>query len=998
MPAGTNLSRLISRIVNTSAILSFIVLLLSAGQAIAMTGAVEKSVLIKDDALLPILTPAFAERQTLKIRLKNGLQAYIVSDPNVDQSAAALTVKTGSWEDPQDSPGIAHFLEHMLFLGTKKYPHEAHYCRFITEHGGIYNAFTSNDATSYMFAINNNAFSQAIDCFASFFKEPLFNPSGVDRELQAIDQEYAKNVENDDIRQYFVHKELTDPAHPNHAFSMGNKASLQHVSQAALKKWYKEHYSANRMRLVVIANQPIEKLKELVIEAFDEIPNTDLPPLSVDKPWLSNDLKGHMVYIEPIKNIRRLALIWELPLHFGDMRDTKPENIACYVFGHEGKNSLLAELKRLKLAEGLSCGASKIGDRSYAFNIDIALTDGGVKNVDQVILHCFEAIANFKDKGVPNYLFDEVHTMEKINYQYQTREDAFSHIMKQAHWIAKEELNTYPEQTHVIQRFDPAAVKELLALLTPENCVFDLMAPQSLTGIEYDRKEQWLHAAYTVKAVPRETLQQWSLAAANPHIDLPAFNPFIPDKLSLANPPPAVVETQTHQLPKPTAVVDNDSGKIYFAPDDSYFMPQIFLTFEIKTPSIKASSAESMVLADLYIKNALEALSAYTYPATMAGLDFHIQRTDNGLLIAIDGYSDKADDLFLDLVKELKAFRPDEHQFKVYKDMLLRQYQNFALEKPLSQAAELLKDALFKHYVTEKQKTAAIRKITFKKFEDFAATLFNTTYVEGLMYGNMLKTQAKQLADKLHDTLASQPYPPSEHLAKEVITLPENQGPFIIEAQSKAQGNAVILTIETVPYSFKARAAQQILMQAMREPFFSTLRTKQQTGYIVMSQAEEQELHLFNTFAVQSNTHEGPDLLARFELFIEGFMQEISKSEVTLDRFENIKHALTMTLRQPQKSIAEMGATLNRLAFTYAGDFDWMNKRIQGFEELSYLEFLEYAKEAMGKHNRRRLAIFINGNIPEEGTLRYKKIASAAQLHKLGVYDPAVEMLSQQVE
>ena len=65
---------------------------------------------------------------------------------------------------------MAHFLEHMLFLGTKKYPNKSHYCRFITEHGGTYNAFTSNDATSYMFAIDNKAFAQAIDRFASFFK------------------------------------------------------------------------------------------------------------------------------------------------------------------------------------------------------------------------------------------------------------------------------------------------------------------------------------------------------------------------------------------------------------------------------------------------------------------------------------------------------------------------------------------------------------------------------------------------------------------------------------------------------------------------------------------------------------------------------------------------------------------------------------------------------------------------------------------------------------
>ncbi len=62
-----------------------------------------------------------------------------------------------------------------------------------------------------MFSINNAAFEEGLDRFSNFFKEPLFNPSGVSRELQAIDQEYAKNLENDDVRAFYVDKSCPIP-------------------------------------------------------------------------------------------------------------------------------------------------------------------------------------------------------------------------------------------------------------------------------------------------------------------------------------------------------------------------------------------------------------------------------------------------------------------------------------------------------------------------------------------------------------------------------------------------------------------------------------------------------------------------------------------------------------------------------------------------------------------------------------------------------------------
>ena len=62
--------------------------------------------MIEDTMTIPILTPSMNERKIAKLRLDNGLEAYLISDPHTSDSAAALSVEVGSWHDPEDYPGM----------------------------------------------------------------------------------------------------------------------------------------------------------------------------------------------------------------------------------------------------------------------------------------------------------------------------------------------------------------------------------------------------------------------------------------------------------------------------------------------------------------------------------------------------------------------------------------------------------------------------------------------------------------------------------------------------------------------------------------------------------------------------------------------------------------------------------------------------------------------------------------------------------------------------
>jgi insulysin len=103
------------------------------------------------------------ERKYRHVTLDNELQVLLVSDAVTDKAAASLAVRVGYLSDPDEIPGLAHFCEHMLFLGTEKYPSENAYREFLSQHAGSSNAMTSAEFTTYYFDVGWQHLSGALD-------------------------------------------------------------------------------------------------------------------------------------------------------------------------------------------------------------------------------------------------------------------------------------------------------------------------------------------------------------------------------------------------------------------------------------------------------------------------------------------------------------------------------------------------------------------------------------------------------------------------------------------------------------------------------------------------------------------------------------------------------------------------------------------------------------------------------------------------------------------
>jgi insulysin len=544
-----------------------------------------------------------------------------------------------------------------------------------------------------------------------------------------------------------------------------------------------------------------------------------------------------------------------------------------------------------------------------------------------------------------------------------------------------EPLETYPEKSLVLQEFDEPMVKRFITYLRPENSFYVLTAQPEQTGIPLDKKEQWLGAEYSVQPLKPESITAWQQATAQQDLQIPTPNPFVPKSMHLvdSNTPKTA---SNGLLIRPEAVLDDPArGLVYFASDDRYKVPEIQWILNIKTPLVDLSDPETIVLADLYTRAVKESLNTYAYPATMAGLSFSVNRGENGIVVTVNGYSENAYALLSEIFTTLQKTSPTQEQFDTYKESLTRSYRNFRKESPLAIGNEVMQSVIYRNFTTARDKAKAIATVSYSDFLRYTETIFSQSYLEAMLFGNMTKSDALKIWDGYRVLIARDSYPRFRHSKREVILLPEDKGPFFLERPAQQTGNAAILTVQNGPYTFESRASQQVLGKLLEEPFFSELRTRQQTGYIVFSSAQEIERQLFILFAVQSATHDTRDLLARYEQFIEEFLNQIENDPAMQERFDTVRASLANQLSQPPKNLQEMAATLNLLAFDYDADFDFLNKRISSFEELSYEQFLENAHRYLGRSNRRRLATLIRGNT-EENMLRYRRAKTPNNLRQ----------------
>tara|TARA_R110002072_G_scaffold4508_3_gene31419 strand:- start:3540 stop:6401 length:2862 start_codon:yes stop_codon:yes gene_type:complete len=837
--------------------------------------------------LQPVKSPS-DDYQYRLLTLDNEMEVLLISDPDTPKAAASLDVLVGSSDNPPGRAGLAHFLEHMLFLGTDKYPDAAEYERFITEHGGSHNAYTSFENTNYFFDINAPDLPVALDRFAQFFIAPRFEAQYVDREKNAVEAEYQMGLKSDERRGLDVLQEVVNQAHPYSQFTVGSLQTLADRPDSNIRdelvQFYNKYYSANIMRLVVLGSQSLDELESLTRPLFSQVPNHSYQRKAIAAPLFEPGELPLLVKVQPLATRQQLEVSFPVP----DYRDQYRVNPGAYLgnlVGHEGEGSLLSRLKAEGLAQELAAGDGLAWPGGALFSVRISLTEKGAAQPDRVLQLLFAYVDMLREEGPQRWLYDEQSRLAELAFRFREQASPMGYVSALAsgmQFYAPEDILRGP---YMMDRYDDAILAELLEQLRPENALVTL----NDASVQGEQLSQYYQVPYSKQPLDITPFTGSDEAAIAKTLHLPAPNEFIAEDVSLVELPPAVPAT-------PQVALESGRQKIWFMPDAEFRVPRGVTYINFRSPEV-GGSAEQAVQVALYAALLNDLVNEFAYPAHLAGMSFDIYKHSQGISLRVNGYNDKQELLLQRLLDSVvdPAFR--QQRFEDIRDDMIRSLQNSVAKRPSSQVIEDLNEALVYGEWGEPVLIAELQKATLSQLDSYIEGFWTGASAEVLIYGNYNPGEVEQVSAMLADIVSSEPAPPLPD--RKVLRLAAGES-LLYRVDVPHDDTVVAWYLQGADDSWKDRAATALTAQIMSSGFFQELRTQQQLGYVVGAYNYPRLEVPGLLMLVQSPVADANTVAEAMQAFM-------ASVEPTLDeaQFERHKTSLISDILRPDKNLNE---------------------------------------------------------------------------------------------
>lgn len=886
-----------------------------------------------------IAVPDTDDRQYRHVELENGLSVVLVSDADADKAAASLDVRVGSRQDPAAWEGLAHFLEHMLFLGTEAFPEPGEYQAFIAANGGSHNAYTAFEHTNYFFDIEPVQLAAALDRFSAFFKSPLFNPEYVGREVKAVHSEYRARINNDRRRVMDVFKEVVNQEHPFASFSVGSLDTLMDSGEEALRQalldFYAKWYSADIMSLTVLGRESLDELEAMVRARFAEVPKRDVELQPIEQPLFNERDLPMWVNIRPEQELRELSISFPLP-DLSDQYRKSPLNYIGNLIGHEGEGSLLSLLKERGWAESLSAGGGLRYDGGTLFSIDIELTETGLQHVDALVALVFDTIGHIETVGIERWRYQEQTRVGQQQFRFRSPRRPVEEVTMLSNAQHEYDIEDLIRGPYLMVGFDRELIGSLLSQMTPDRAMFYLLEP----GVQTDRVSRYYDTPYGFRDMSSAPLATWRDPAVDSAIRLPAENPFIASQLKLKK-----RAGNASDQPVKLAAADVDT---WWYQDERFDLPKSSIYLLLESPTL-SSDADAVALSSLWVRMVVDQLNEYAYPATLAGLHFGLSSSWRGLELQISGFDQKQGRLLSTILPALMNPQWDESRFERLKAESLRDLLNQKKREPYRRLQAEIPAVLQDRRYTLDQRIESMRSASLEQLQQHVLTARDGWKPELLVHGNFRAAEARELASLIADGVlpkAAQVEP----VTRKVLSLPK--GDQLLRVDDPHTDSALYLYWQAPGLSKRDRAIFGLAAQILRAEFYSSLRTDKQLGYIVSAWPQPIDDVAGLVLAVQSPVADAEALRQEFI----GFMQDWLVKPRSEAFFKRNQQALVARLLEEPSNLWDAG---DRLWRDLLQGYEQFNSRQQLAQELQLLSLDEWQQRLQTLWGEQRRALWL---------------------------------------
>uniref|UniRef100_A0A8D1ZKI2 Nardilysin convertase n=1 Tax=Sus scrofa TaxID=9823 RepID=A0A8D1ZKI2_PIG len=812
------------------------------------------------------------------------------------QSAAALCVGVGSFADPDDLPGLAHFLEHMVFMGSLKYPDENGFDAFLKKHGGSDNASTDCERTVFQFDVQRKYFKEALDRWAQFFIHPLMIRDAIDREVEAVDSEYQLARPSDANRKEMLFGSLARPGHPMGKFFWGNAETLKHEpkrnnidTHARLREFWMRFYSAHYMTLVVQSKETLDTLEKWVTEIFSQIPNNGLPKPNfghLTDPF-DTPAFNKLYRVVPIRKIHALTITWALPPQQQHYR-SKPLHYISWLVGHEGKGSILSYLRKKCWALALFGGNGETGfeqNSTYSvFSISITLTDEGYEHFYEVAHTVFQYLKMLQKLGPEKRIFEEIQKIEDNEFHYQEQTDPVEYVENMCENMQLYPLQDFLTGDQLLFEYKPEVIAEALNQLVPQKA--NLVLLSGANEGKCDLKEKWFGTQYSMEDIENSWAELWkSNFELNPDLHLPAENKYIATDFMLK-------AFDCPETEYPVKIVNTPQGCLWYKKDNKFKIPKAYIRFHLISPLIQKSAA-NVVLFDIFVNILTHNLAEPAYEADVAQLEYKLVAGEHGLIIRVKGFNHKLPLLFQLIIDYLAEFTSTPAVFTMITEQLKKTYFNILIKpETLAKDVRLLILEYARWSMIDKYR-ALMDGLSLESLLSFVKEFKAQLFVEGLVQGNVTSTESTDFLKYVVDKLNFMPLEQEMPVQFRVVELPGAHHLCKVRALNKGDANSeVTVYYQSGARSLKEYTLMELLVMHMEEPCFDFLRTKQTLGYHVYPTCRNTSgiLGFSVTVGTQATKYNSEVVDKKIEEFLSSFEEKIEN--LTEDAFNTQVTAL----------------------------------------------------------------------------------------------------------
>ncbi|CAM4606798.1 unnamed protein product [Caretta caretta] len=844
-------------------------------------------------------------------------------------SAAALCVAVGSFCDPEDLPGLAHFLEHMVFMGSLKYPDENGFDAFLKKHGGSDNASTDCERTVFHFDIQQKYFKEALDRWAQFFIHPLMIRDAIDREVEAVDSEYQLARPSDANRRELLLGSLARPGHP-------------------MKKFFWE---------------TLDTLEKWVKELFSQIPNNGLSKPNfghLTQPFDTPEF--YKLYrVVPIRNVHSLSIAWGLPPQERHYR-VKPLHYISWLVGHEGKGSVLSFLRKKFWALALYGGNGETGfeqNSTYSiFSISVTLTDEGYKHFYEVAHVVFQYLKMLQKRGPDKRIWEEIQKIEANEFYFQDQADPIDYVeslCENIHIFCKEDFLTGDQ---LLLEYKPEIIADVLNQLCPLRANLVLLSAASER--ECHLKERWFGTQYSVEDIDKYWSDLWaSDFQLNQDLHFPEENKYIATDFALK-------ASDCPDTEYPVKILSTQHGCVWYKKDNKFKIPKAYVCFHLISPLIQ-QSAKSMVLFETFVNILSHNLAEPAYEANVAQLEYKLVSGEHGLIIQVKGFNHKLPLLFQLIIDHLSDFSFTPAVFEMITEQLKKTYFNILIKPEM--LAKDVHSLILEHgkWSMIDRYRRLMKGLYTESLSSFVKGFKSHLYVEGLVQGNVTSRESKDFLNYVVLKLQFFPLPHPCPVQFRVVDLPNTHLLCKVKTLNRGDANSEV----TVYYQSGARSLREytlmeLLVMHMEEPCFNFLRTKQTLGYHVYPKCRNTSGILgfsvtVTTQATKNNSELVDKKIEEFLLYFEGKMRLLTEKA-----FRTQVSALIHIKKCEDSYLGEEVDRNWNEVMSQQYLFDRLAYEVEALQSLTKSDLVDWFQAHRGKE-RKALSIHVVGFGKQEG-------------------------------